>query len=86
MKRQPCVICGRVPSDAAHVKCGGVGRKDDVERTVPLCSDVVPSGYRGHHSEYDAGKKSFVKRYAVDLPALAAETHRAWLTYSGVAA
>lgn len=84
MKRQPCVICGRVPSDAAHVKCGGVGRKDDAERTVPLCSDYPDQGCiaLGHHSEYDAGKRSFVKRYAVDLPALAAATDAAWRAYA----
>lgn len=74
MKRQPCIICGRTPSDAAHLHSGGTGRKDNHERTVPLCSDSV--GYSGHHTEYDGGKRSFVAKYGVDLPALAAHTQR----------
>lgn len=74
IKRQPCVVCGRTPSDAAHLKSGGTGRKDDVERTVPMCSNVVPAGYEGHHTEYDAGKQSFRAKYAhLDLEQLAAE-------------
>jgi hypothetical protein len=81
MKRQPCVICGRTPSDAAHIASGGVGRKDDVARTVPLCSDAI--GYVGHHSEYDGrsragGKRTFLLKYQLardDLLQLAADTH-----------
>lgn len=63
IKRQPCVVCGRTPSDAAHLKNGGMGRKDDVTGTVPMCSDVIPAGYSGHHTEYDAGKQSFRAKY-----------------------
>lgn len=80
MKRQPCVICGRTPSDAAHITNGGIGRKDSWARTLPLCSDYPDQGCikLGHHSEYDAGKKSFVAKYAVDLPALAAACKARW--------
>lgn len=81
MKRQRCVVCGRTPCDAAHVTCGGAGRKDDVAGTVPMCSTLP--GYIGHHDEYDGrkragGKKTFAKKYPhLDLPALAADTdHR----------
>lgn len=82
-KTRPCAICGRTPSDAAHVRSGGTGRKDDVERTVPLCSDDIPSGYIGHHSEYDGrkhagGKRTFEAKYGVDMLALADENERAW--------
>jgi hypothetical protein len=60
MTRQPCVICGDRPSVAAHLKSGGTGRKDDVERTVPMC---VP-----HHDEFDGrkvagGKRTFLAKY-----------------------
>lgn len=84
MKTQPCVVCGRTPSDAAHLTNGGKGRKDDVARTVPLCSDYPDCGCLklGHHSEYDGGKRSFRAKYAhLDLPALAADTQARWLTY-----
>jgi hypothetical protein len=44
--RQPCLICGRQPSDAHHVRFAqktALGRKVSDEFTVPLC--------RGHHRE-----------------------------------
>jgi hypothetical protein len=76
---QPCVVCGRIPSDPAHLTNGGMSRKDAVARTVPLCATIVATGYSGHHAEYDGGKRSFRAKYAhLDLPALAAETQRRW--------
>jgi hypothetical protein len=44
--RQPCLICGRRPADAHHLRfaqSGALGRKVSDEFTVPLC--------RGHHRE-----------------------------------
>jgi hypothetical protein len=44
--KQPCLICGRVPSDPHHlrfVQRQALGRKVSDEYTVPLC--------RGHHRE-----------------------------------
>jgi ERF superfamily len=44
--RQPCLICGRMPSDAHHLRFAqsrALGRKVSDEFTVPLC--------RGHHRE-----------------------------------
>ena len=44
--KQPCLICGRQPADAHHVRFAqnrAVGRKVSDEFTVPLC--------RGHHRE-----------------------------------
>ena len=43
---QPCLICGRRPSDAHHLRFAqhrALGRKVSDEFTVPLC--------RGHHRE-----------------------------------
>ena len=43
---QPCVICGRTPADAHHLRFAqrnALGRKVSDEFTVPLC--------RGHHGE-----------------------------------
>lgn len=82
IKRRPCVVCGRTPCDAAHLKSGGTGRKDDVSGTVPLCSTI--GSYVGHHDEYDGrafagGKKTFAANYPhLDLWALAAATQRAY--------
>ena len=44
--KQPCLICGRMPSDAHHLRFAqhrALGRKVSDEFTVPLC--------RGHHRE-----------------------------------
>jgi ERF superfamily len=44
--KQPCLICGRQPADAHHVRFAqspALGRKVSDEYTVPLC--------RGHHRE-----------------------------------
>jgi hypothetical protein len=44
--RHPCVVCGRLPCDAHHLRFAqsrALGRKVSDEFTVPLC--------RGHHRE-----------------------------------
>ena len=44
--KQPCLICGRTPCDAHHLRFAqsrALGRKVSDEFTVPLC--------RGHHRE-----------------------------------
>ena len=44
--KQPCLVCGRIPADAHHLRFAQVpalGRKVSDEFTVPLC--------RGHHPE-----------------------------------
>jgi hypothetical protein len=46
VSKQPCLICGRRPSDPHHVRFAqlrALGRKVSDEFTVPLC--------RGHHRE-----------------------------------
>ena len=46
MAKQPCLICGRRPADAHHLRFAqhrALGRKVSDEFTVPLC--------RGHHRE-----------------------------------
>jgi hypothetical protein len=92
IKGEPCVVCGRTPCDAAHLRNGGASRKADVTETVPMCSTLVALGYSGHHDEYDGrqragGRKAFAAKYPhLDLPALAAETRARWLAHCGVAA
>jgi hypothetical protein len=84
IKTQPCVVCGRTPCDAAHLRNGGGSRKADVTETVPMCATIIAIGYSGHHDEYDGrqragGRKAFLAKYPhLDLPALAAETQRRW--------
>jgi hypothetical protein len=46
VSKLPCLVCGRIPADAHHLKFAqspALGRKVSDEFTVPLC--------RGHHRE-----------------------------------
>lgn len=62
VKRQPCLVpgCQRGPCDNAHVGNGGIGRKEDADRIVPLC------GF--HHRElHDTGRHVFERVHELDL-------------------
>ena len=74
--KQPCLICGRMPSDAHHLRFAqsrALGRKVSDEFTVPLC--------RGHHREvHHCGDEAMWWRAANVDPTVAAgalwrETH-----------
>jgi ERF superfamily len=74
--RQPCLVCGRTPSDAHHLRFAqpmALGRKVSDQFTVPLC--------RGHHRElHRTGDEAAWWRTAGVDPAVAArklwrETH-----------
>jgi hypothetical protein len=74
--KQPCLVCGRRPSDAHHLRFAqlrGLGRKVSDEFTVPLC--------RGHHREvhHSGDEAKWWKKAGID-PTLTAralwlETH-----------
>lgn len=67
----PCVVCGHTPCQNAHIQGGGASRKADATTVIPLCAL--------HHGEqHIVGTDTFARRYNLDLPALAAETERAW--------
>jgi hypothetical protein len=61
--KQPCVICGRKPSDPHHLRHmqpRALGRKTSDEYVVPLC--------RVHHREMHraADERTWWRRYAID--------------------
>jgi len=74
--KQSCLICGRRPSDAHHLRCAqnrALSRKVSDEFTVPLC--------RGHHREVhrSGDEATWLKKAGID-PTLTAralwlETH-----------
>ena len=66
---QPCVVCGRWPSQAAHVtsKAAG-GTADDL---VSLCAPH-------HRLQHDWGIETFQAHYSVDLVAEAARMAERW--------
>jgi hypothetical protein len=37
VQAQPCIACNRIPSENAHIRSGGTGRKADYTQIVPLC-------------------------------------------------
>ncbi|MEQ1227938.1 hypothetical protein ABLT66_00240 [Acinetobacter junii] len=53
IRKLPCVVCGRLPVDAAHSNQSshgkGMGLKACDTKTIPLC--------RNHHVEYDQFQK-----------------------------
>lgn len=70
---QPCLNCGiRYAIEQAHMRTGGVGRKDDFDRTGPLCGPhvIVTPGIgeklvEGCHRDYDRYRLSNTQRAAV---------------------
>lgn len=83
VKSLPCAWCvarGRVrmcgPSENAHVENGGMGRKADHTKIVPLG--------RHHHEKYDRHMPPFDKpsvRLCVEI--MARETERLWQAHQG---
>jgi hypothetical protein len=66
--KQPCLVCGRRPSDAHHLRFAqspALGRKVSDEFTVPLC--------RGHHREVHrcGDEAAWWKRTGIDPSAAA---------------
>lgn len=78
--RQPCAVCGWMgPSEPAHAKTGGTGRKSDARLLIPMCGTVFfPEPSEGCHQEAHRGVKTFEKKYGVNLLELAAEYEALW--------
>ena len=71
--KQPCLVCGRHPADAHHLRfaqSATLGRKVSDEFTVPLC--------RGHHREvhHCGDEAGWWNRIGID-PIVSARAH--WL-------
>lgn len=64
LRGEPCLLCGAVPSDPAHIRYGsgaGTGRKPSDWFTVPLCN--------AHHREqHQVGEVTFWHKYAGEAP------------------
>ena len=82
--KQPCLICGRLPADAHHLRFAqhrALGRKVSDEFTVPLC--------RSHHREiHNSGdEEAWWEKARIDAAAIARtlwrETHHLPRTRSG---
>ncbi len=74
VQAQPCIICGLMPSENAHITSDGAGRKADARQIVPLCRTC-------HLEFHQHGRAEFEHAYEINLPAFAAETDRSWQTH-----
>jgi hypothetical protein len=76
IRRLPCVICGRSPSEAAHVRysdagtghVSAVGQKPDDARTVPLCAHCHREGPQAQHR---SGERVWWQAHGIDPVELA---------------
>lgn len=68
VRRKPCLVCGALPCDAAHIKTVGSGGGDKIVNAegeivvnlIPLC--------RKHHVEQHAiGIDTFFKKYSIKV-------------------
>lgn len=71
----PCLVCGNRPSENAHVRTGGMGRKADAKWVVPLCT--------AHHQMlHQYGRQTFESKHGgIDLDQQAAITDSRWEVY-----
>ena len=71
---QPCLVCGRQPSDPHHLRFAqprAIGLKVSDEFTVPLC--------RGHHRQlHQAGNEGCLVESTCNIDALALSRRQLW--------
>jgi hypothetical protein len=76
VRKLPCLICGRHPSEAAHVRYGdeehgkrstGVAEKPSDKWAVPLCEKHHRTGKDAQHS---SGERGWWQRQGIDPLAL----------------
>ena len=82
-KDQPCLICGNIPSENAHVPSrSGMSRKGDAKHTVPLCAWHHTDGDDSLHALNKAG---FNAKHGLDLDHEAAIHNARWLQHVATA-
>jgi len=75
VRSQPCVACGRTPSENAHTRGGGAGRKGDARFVAPLCHPC-------HDELHRRGPVAFAARHdGLDLDHEAAITDARYEQY-----
>lgn len=74
VQAQPCAVHGTTPSENAHVRTGGTGRKADARWIVPLCHVC-------HEHLHRVGIRTFEEGYGIILDHEAAVTDARWEQY-----
>lgn len=72
VKTQPCLVCGRKPTEAAHTGSRGFGQKAPDQFVIPLC----PDHHRHRRDALDvAGARRFQELHGI---VIRAEIERLW--------
>ena len=79
VQAMPCVVCGALPSQNAHVRSRGAG--GGAEDIVPLCGG--PGGC--HTEQHTIGVQSFERKHGICLKDAARKTQEAWDALRGCA-
>lgn len=74
----PCLMCGSLPSQNAHLESGGMGRKADAESIIPLCE-------RCHVFQHQHGWKALtgMSNWKDAMERAAKQVAAQWLEVSG---
>ena len=86
IQAQPCAICGRTPSECAHVRASitavlCIASPISLRRSRGAggkAADIVPLCSAHHHEQHVIGRRSFEALHKVNLRALADATERRW--------
>ena len=76
VKRQPCLVCGRRPSENAHTHSAGMGYRADARHVVALCARHHRTGADSFHALGSA--RAFDAHHGTDLHAAAARLDAMW--------
>lgn len=69
ISRRPCLVCGSVPCEAAHVKSRGAGGTS---------ADLIPLCTLHHREQHDTGIRTFAARHHLDLAWIADLYEKRW--------
>lgn len=80
LRKQPCTVCGRLPSEAAHTKQGdkrhGMGIKARDGLAIPLCAYCHRDGPLSYHALGD--EERWCEAHEVDLEAVRRRMRERW--------
>lgn len=69
IQAQPCAVCGRSPSECAHVRSRGAGGK---------AADILPLCRTCHSEQHQVGRETFEATRGVNLAQIARDTEQRW--------
>ena len=77
VRKQPCAVCMKTPSDADHLETIGMGR--DRKKRGPYDLSCIPLCREHHNHRHQYGKTKFGDVYTEDVSRAAFNTLRVYL-------